>query len=162
MKYKSIHSIFIYFILILGFCACAPTSDLYQVQSDIEGSPSYKSEYKATVTKWKLHSVKMKGKELANIPKKNFITLEMEGNKRFSGYSGCNGFSGDMEIKGNLIWFKQILSTSKNCPGNPGTESLIFNALKNVNNYYSKEGYLYLRHDNEVLIIYIEDDTISN
>lgn len=143
-------------IILCVFTACVSTNiqeHPYFVQPEVNIG---------IIGRWKLQSVKINGRELTNITKKEFLTLEIKENSRFSGYSGCNGFSGHVEIGENDIYFENFLGTQKGCPGNPSIENIIFDALKNVNNYYIEKEQLFLRHDNDILIIYIQDNSAYN
>ncbi|PXV62468.1 heat shock protein HslJ [Dysgonomonas alginatilytica] len=151
--------LFIYSVLVFIFSGCGSISGYNEYSLyDRDYSSSEKQEGEKPLSKWKLYTVKVDGREYINIPEKNYITLKIWANNRYGGYSGCNGFTGHINIKHNFIQFTEFLSTSKGCPGNPSIETIIFDALKNANNYYIENGHLFLRHDNETLIVYVQDN----
>jgi heat shock protein HslJ len=66
-------------------------------------------------------------------------------NNRFSGYSGCNMFSGSYTLEeGNRIRFAQIVSTKKACMELPIDENDFLRVFERVDNYSIQDSTLSL------------------
>jgi heat shock protein HslJ len=75
-------------------------------------------------TKWILKSVD--GKEIATL--KNPACIMFKDDDSFSGYSGCNGFSGSYYLSGDILKLSNTIATQKGCfPENP--EKLFFDVM---------------------------------
>lgn len=163
MRGNIVFKVFLFNVLIFILYGCGAISG-YNEYSSYDGDYLSNKQLaeEGPLSRWELHTIKVNGKEIVNIQKKNYITLTFWENNRFSGYSGCNSFSGHIDIKNDLVRFKEFFATSRGCLGNPSIETIIFDALKNVNNYYVEKGQLYLKCNNEILIVYSKDNSNNN
>ncbi len=108
--------------------------------------------------KWYLRKVnKIYGKDLPA-----FKTDTIEGQTAFikfnqekhnaGGNGGCNSFGSTLTIKGNTISLTDIISTQLYCQGVSQTENDFFDALRKVNRFEIKGGWLILYQDKTDLL----------
>ncbi|KAA5533240.1 META domain-containing protein [Taibaiella lutea] len=74
---------------------------------------------------------------------------------RIGGYSGCNGYGGSYEVNGTSLKMKDILGTLKACMPGMKTESTLYNALNNTDNYKISDGKLVLMQGTKVLAEFV-------
>lgn len=142
------------FLLIFTLNACVST---YQLNSlNVDDNYSYKPENRIIIAKWRLQSVNIEGKGIVHISQNDVITLEINDNNRFSGYSGCNSFHGELFLDNDNIFFDQIISTSRICPEKMSTEKLVLTSLRHVNNYIVKGNKLFLLFDKKNIMILVK------
>jgi len=68
-----------------------------------------------------------------------------------NGYSGCNGFGGNYTVDGNKLKMSNIMGTMKACMPGMKTESSMYNALNNSDNYKISNGKLILMQGDKML-----------
>lgn len=104
-------------LLVLAGCAGSPSMD--GQGRDVVAMP-------LTNTYWQLVSISGKPvKETSNDQKPHILFLD---DGRVSGFSGCNQYMGDYQVRGENLLFDSMSSTRRACPDNL-TEQLLFAAL---------------------------------
>lgn len=121
-------------LLLFGiFSACktnkkvAGNSGINSVSSSLEGT-------------WQLNYVMAPGKSFEELypDKKPEIKFEL-GEKRFSGNTGCNSFTGKLNLDGNKISFREPYAMTKMmCPGDG--ENIFTQTLNKINTYSVTDG----------------------
>ena len=101
-------------ILIFTFCL---------ILSSCATSKRAQQEVSITATQWKLITVATSSKELKP-SEENPVTLKIENNQA-SGNSGCNYFSGPVELKEKSLKFGDLASTRKYCMESMEIENVI-------------------------------------
>jgi heat shock protein HslJ len=100
---------------------------------------------------WTLNSIPDFPAESTSRP----VTLSFsDSTDRFGGNTGCNGFGGNYEVKGNRLTLSKIISTQMAC--NPGmqTESRLMKALTEADGYEIRNDKLILRKGDQLLITF--------
>ncbi|MFT4062455.1 MAG: META domain-containing protein [Edaphocola sp.] len=102
-------------------------------------------------TKTAAGSVKGTSWELASIPgfalekTKRPVTLNFgDTTNRAGGFTGCNTYGGNVEIKGTALKFGDILATQKACMPGSKTERRVLDILRKTDHYKLSGGNLIL------------------
>lgn len=80
-----------------------------------------------------------------------FIRFDDE-KKSAGGNGGCNGFGGDLEKNGSKIKISNVISTKMYCENGSDVENKFLSRLERVNNYEIKNGKLFLKKDDKILL----------
>lgn len=84
--------------------------------------------------------------DVAALQDRKPVTLDFKDAASVAGHAGCNGYFGQIEIKGESVVFKQIGLTRMFCePESMDTESRYVNALKSTSSARIEKGVLELR-----------------
>ena len=75
-----------------------------------------------------------------------------ETKNRVSGFAGCNNFSGDYNIDGDIIKFGALMSTKMFCKRFMDIEQHVLKALEQTNTFSIKDNTLNLRNGESILI----------
>ncbi|MDR3287513.1 MAG: META domain-containing protein [Prevotellaceae bacterium] len=76
-------------------------------------------------TKWLLKTID--GQQIESPPKPAYITFGDD--DTFSGFSGCNGFSGSYYLSGDILKLDNVISTQRGCLGGNNPERLFFSVI---------------------------------
>lgn len=77
---------------------------------------------------------------------------------RYGGYSGCNMFGGEFELKGKSLHFSNALSTKRACMPGMKTENAVFRMLEATNSYSLEGDKLLLKKDETVLAELVKEE----
>jgi heat shock protein HslJ len=69
-----------------------------------------------------------------------------------SGFTGCNSFGGNIEIKGDSLKFGMMMSTKKYCTGIPEPEFL--NLIQSADSYEVANGLLNLKSNDRIVLTF--------
>ena len=119
------------------------------ILSSCATSKRAQQEVSITATQWKLITVATSSKELKP-SEENPVTLKIENNQA-SGNSGCNYFSGPVELKEKSLKFGDLASTRKYCMESMEIENAVLKALSETDNYRIKDNKLELRKGSQTL-----------
>lgn len=75
-------------------------------------------------------------------------------NQTFSGFTGCNKYSGRYNINGSRITFRDAAASTKMVCIGEANEGAFLDALKNVNAYKTSNGQLELMNGDDVLLVF--------
>jgi heat shock protein HslJ len=101
-------------------------------------------------TKWELKKIHVAG-HVDIITGNAFIRFNQE-KKSAGGNGGCNAFGSTIKVSGNVVSFKDIISTQMFCEGVQQTENAFFKLLGKVNRFEIKDNALVLYQDKMVLL----------
>ena len=99
-------------------------------------------------TQWKLVSF---GRTRMAVPKKAWIKFQED---KYSGYAGCNGMGGEVEIKGDTMMLKSGFSTLMAC-SDMRLETKFRQEMSKVNSYEVQGDTLILKHDDHAVLNFI-------
>lgn len=77
--------------------------------------------------------------------------LHFDSAAAINGFSGCNGFGGSYTVDGNKLKMSNILGTMMACMPGMKTESSMYKALNNTDNYKISNGKLVLMQGDKML-----------
>lgn len=90
-------------------------------------------------TSWKLENIAGFEGEALEKPATIKVT-----NKGVEGYTGCNGYNGQLKLRGESIMISEIIGTFKSCQPGSKTEAMFLETLKKADAYKIKKGKLIL------------------
>ncbi|MBE93668.1 META domain-containing protein [Marinobacter sp.] len=111
------HVAILFALLFVAGCVGSPATS--RSADDIVAMP-------LTNTYWQLLSIAGEPVSETNADQKPHILFLDDG--RVSGFSGCNQYMGDYQVRGENLLFDSMASTRRACPDNQ-TEQLLFAAL---------------------------------
>jgi copper homeostasis protein (lipoprotein) len=72
--------------------------------------------------------------------------------RQMSGFSGCNGFFGLYQLRGDRLWFEDMAATMQACPNNHDLQTTFYEALKATRRFQIMDA---------VLILYDEQNEVA-
>lgn len=124
---------FVLLLLFITFSACKTNKKMAENSDTVLGTSSLEGT-------WQLNYLMAPGKSFEEIypDKKPEIKFDLA-EKRFSGNTSCNSFSGKLNLDGNKISFRDPYAMTKMmCPGEG--ENIFTQTLNKVNTYAISEG----------------------
>lgn len=124
---------FVLLLLFITFSACKTNKKMAENSDTVLGTSSLEGT-------WQLNYLMAPGKSFEEIypDKKPEIKFDLA-EKRFSGNTSCNSFSGKLNLDGNKISFHDPYAMTKMmCPGEG--ENIFTQTLNKVNTYAISEG----------------------
>lgn len=112
------------------------------------------ARYRLDDRPWFLEKIE-KGKKLRELKKLDAFIILSSDEKRITGNSGCNRFSGNLTVNETTIRVDNLASTKMSCL--PYMNELEFSMLKNlqdVDTYSVKSGKLYLFKSGKLLLVF--------
>jgi heat shock protein HslJ len=143
------------FLMVIGCATTQKTS----VQSTKPSVSQPETPLKAVSTPGEVDQIKwilvgMKGFNLSTINYDSGLpSVQFDVNKSLvNGYSGCNSFGGNIDIKGDSLKFGMMMSTKKYCMGIPEPEFL--NLLQSADSYEVTNGLLNLKSNGRIILTF--------
>ena len=129
-------------LLFISMLSCKPSNKI----GELVGVPKERS---LENTYWVLTEIN--GKAITNSSKPLFIQLNPDGNK-ISGFGGCNQLAGQYTVSGKKITFKTA-ATQMFCQETMEIETSFFQTLESINGFSILEHDLFLKKENNVVLI---------